>query len=186
MKLSRIVVIAISLVLSKAWAADSELNYYQVLKSLQGNWKLAPAKLQEGGATKKGPAAKLLGTGKTAMSFKVIGKGSTVQENLMPGTGMEMATMYHCDNFNNCTQVKATHYCVKQNQPQFILAPDDSSSNVVTMACDMSSSLCNSMDGHIHKITQELSPDGNHLTTTYTIFKDGKFQNNVIYHFVRQ
>ena len=47
---------------------------------LKGESKLASADMQAGGATKKGPAAKLLGTGKTAMAFHVMGKRSEVQE----------------------------------------------------------------------------------------------------------
>jgi hypothetical protein len=49
---------------------------------LNGDWVLSPTEIQEGGATKKGPAAKLVGAGRTALSFKVVGKSSAVQENL--------------------------------------------------------------------------------------------------------
>ena len=161
------------------------MDNYLALADLKGDWKLAPAEQQEGGATKKGPAAKMLGTDGTAMSFKVIGKGSTVQENLLPGTGKEMATMYHCDDFETCSQVKATHYCAKQNQPQLVLDTAGSSQNVVSLTCDMSTDLCNSDEGHVHGITHELSDEGG-LKTTYTIFHKGKFQKNSVYHFVRK
>ena len=119
------------------------------------------------------------------MSFKVIGKGSTVQESLLPGTGKEMATMYHCNDFKNCTKVEARHYCAKQNQPELVLDTDKSNDNLIVMNCDMRSDLCNSMEGHIHKIQHELSQDKKHLKTTYTSYKDGKFQKNSIYHFDR-
>ena len=99
--LKTIITLSLALFLASAWAASPAVDNYNTMKMLKGDWKLAPANKQEGGATKKGPAAKLLGTSKTAMSFKVIGKGSTVQENLLPGTGKEMATMYHCDKFKN-------------------------------------------------------------------------------------
>jgi len=185
MKISKTISVAgIALACSMAFATQPALDNYQTLAKLQGEWKLAPANKQEGGATKKGPAAKIIGTDKTAMSFKVIGKGSTVQENLLPGTGKEMATMYHCDEFKNCSQVKATHYCAKQNQPELILDASASSKNVITMNCDPSSALCNSEEGHVHKITHEIS--GDNLKTTYTIFKNGKLEKNSVYHFVRK
>lgn len=174
------------LLANSVWASPPALDSYKTLTSLQGVWKLAPADKQEGGATKKGPAAKLVGTDKTAMSFKVIGKGSTVQENLLPGTGKEMATMYHCNDFKNCSQVQATHYCAKQNQPELSLDAAGSSDHVISMTCDMSSALCNSSEGHVHKITHELSQDKNNLKSTYTIFKGGKFKKNSVYHFVRK
>ena len=95
MKLIYIVTILSPLLLiSNVWA-DNTTGYYKTLTLLNGDWKLSPANQQEGGATKKGPAAKLINTDATAMSFRVIGKGSTVQESLLPGTAKEMATMYH-------------------------------------------------------------------------------------------
>lgn len=180
-----IIFMALSLFVYNVLAASPALNNYKTLASLEGDWKLASAEKQEGGATKKGPAAKLIGTDKTAMSFKVIGKGSTVQENLLPGSGKEMATMYHCNDFKNCSQVKATHYCAKQNQPKLVLNESSSSDRIVAMNCDPASAVCNSGEAHVHNLTHELSVDKNHLKTTYTIFKDGKFKKNSIYHFVR-
>jgi len=138
--------------LSSVWAASNTLNNYKTLTLLGGDWMLSPLAEQEGGATKKGPAAKLIGTDETAISFKVIGKGSTIQENLLPGTGKEMATMYHCNNFKDCTQVQATHYCAKQNQPELILDTDNTTGSVIVMTCDMNTLPCSSVEGHVHMI----------------------------------
>ena len=171
---------------SSALAGNTSLDHFKTLSSLDGEWRLSPADQQEGGATQKGPAQKLLGTDKTAMRFKVIGKGSTVQENLLPGTGKEMATMYHCDSFKQCRQVQARHYCAKQNQPELVLDVAKSNERLIVMNCDMTSALCNSVEGHVHRITHELSQDNNHLKTTYTIFKDGKLEKRSIYHFDRK
>lgn len=178
--------IGLSLLINSAWATSPAQVNYNTISSLQGDWKLAAADQQEGGATKKGPASKLVGTDKTAISFRVIGKGTTVQENLLPGTGKEMATMYHCNNFKNCSQVQAKHYCAKKNQPELLLDSKTSSANVISLACDMSTALCNSSEGHVHKITHKLSQDKNQLKTTYAIFKGGKFKKSSIYHFVRK
>ena len=179
-------ILFLALALSSVWAATTSLNHYKTLTLLKGDWMLSSANEQEGGATKKDPAAKLIGTDKTAISFKVIGKGSTIQENLLPGTGKEMATMYHCDDFKACSQVQATHYCAKQNQPELMLDTENTTDSVIAMTCDMNTSLCNSVEGHVHKIKHELSQDNNHLRTTYTIFKDGKFKKDSIYHFDRK
>ncbi len=178
--------ITLTLAMGSVWASSNALTSYNTIASLQGDWQLSPATLQQGGATKKGPAAKLLGTNRTAMNFKVIGKGSTVQETLLPGTPKEMATMYHCDNFKNCNQVKATHYCAKQNQPALVLDERKSSGNIVVASCDMNTTLCQSAEAHVHQISHELSADNNHLKTTYAIYKDGKQQKLSVYHFDRK
>ena len=81
------------LLMNVAWADSNSAGHYKTLTLMKGDWKLSPANQQEGGATKKGPAAKLMDTDTVAMSFKVIGKGRTVQESLLPDTGKEMATM---------------------------------------------------------------------------------------------
>ena len=179
-------ILSLALVVNSVWAATTSLNHYKTLTLLEGDWMLAPADEQEGGATKKGPAAKLVGTENTAISFKVIGKGSTIQENLLPGTGKEMATMYHCNDFKDCSKVQATHYCAKQNQPELVLDTANTTDNVIAMACDMSTSLCNSVEGHVHMIRHELSQDSNHLRTTYTIYKGGRYEKDSIYHFNRK
>ena len=132
------------------------------------------------------PAAKLVGTDITAIIFKVIGKGRAIQENLLPGTGKEMATMYHCNDFKDCSKVQATHYCAKQNQPELILDTAKTTSNMIVMACDMNTSPCNSVESYVHMIKHELSQDSNNLRTTYTIYKDDKYEKDSIYHFKRK
>ena len=94
--------------------------------------------------------------------------------------------MYHCDDFKDCTRIQAKHYCAKQNQPELVLDTEKSSAGVLVTSCDMDTPLCNSAEGHVHQITHELSGDENHLKTTYTIYKGGKFQKNSIYHFDRK
>jgi hypothetical protein len=184
--LSYTCILMVTLLGSGVWAATPTLNHYKTLTLLEGDWVLSPADAQEGGATRKGPAAKLIGTDEAAIVFKVIGQGSTLQENLLPGTEKEMATMYHCNDFRNCSQVQAKHYCAKQNQPELILNEADSTESVIIVACDMDTSLCNSGEGHVHMIKHELSEDNNHLKTTYTIYNNGKFENDSIYHFDRK
>jgi hypothetical protein len=179
-------ILGLALVSSSAWADTNMLDSFKTLTMLDGDWTLSPADTQEGGATKKGPAAKLVGTDKTAIRFKVVGKGSAIQENLLPGTAKEMVTMYHCNDFRSCSQVQAKHYCAKQNQPELLLDAASSKDSVILMACDMDTALCNSSEGHVHMIKHELSKDNHHLKTTYTIYSDGKLEKNSIYHFDRK
>lgn len=187
MKCARFTPVAgLVLMVSSAWADTSALDNYRTLTMLDGSWVLSPADKQEGGAAKKGPAAKIVGTDMIAISFKVVGKGSALQENLLPGTGKEMVTMYHCNDFKNCTQVQAKHYCAKQNQPELVLDAAKSSDSVIVMACDMNTALCNSAEGHVHGIRHEMSNDNKHLKTTYTIYSNGKFEKDSIYHFDRK
>ena len=184
--ISYVSMLSLALVFTGAWAGTDSLSHYKTLTMLDGEWVLSPADAQEGGATKKGPAAKLIGTDKTAISFKVVGKGSAVQENLLPGTVKEMVTMYHCNDFRNCSQVQAKHYCAKQNQPELMLDASKSGNSVIVMTCDENTSLCNSAEGHVHMIKHEMTQDNNHLKTTYTIYSNGKFEKNSVYHFNRK
>lgn len=184
--ISYIFIFSLTLGFNSVQADTNALNHYATLTILDGDWVLSPVDVQEGGSTKKGPAAEIIGTDNTAISFKVVGKGSAVQESLLPGTVKEMVSMYHCDDFNNCLQVQAKHYCAKQNQPELILDAAKSSDSVIIMACDMNTTLCNSAAGHVHGIKHELSQDNEHLKVTYTIYKDGKYENDSIYHFDRK
>ena len=71
--ISHIFIISLTLISNSVWADTNALNHYKTLTMLDGDWILSPADAQEGGATKKGPAEKLIGTDMTAMSFKAPG-----------------------------------------------------------------------------------------------------------------
>ena len=103
--------IVMSLLSAGAMANSSANDVYNWTSKLAGDWKLAPAEQQVGKATTKGPAGKMMNTEQTAISFQMTGRGSAIQEVLLPGTKKEMVTMYHCYN-KECSWVKATHYCL--------------------------------------------------------------------------
>jgi len=85
-------------------------------EALKGEWMLSPADRQTGTDSYKHKAvAPLAGTDATGIAFKLIGRETTIQEDLLPNTRKQMVTMYHCKDIA-CTTLKATHYCVKQNQ----------------------------------------------------------------------
>jgi hypothetical protein len=168
-------------------AAESEPDPRQVfdwIKKLEGEWVLSAAEVQEGGTKTHPSVVNTLGTDQVAMKFTLIGRGSTVQEDLLPGTGRQMVTMYHCKD-SSCSAVKATHYCAKQNQPEF-LASMDSSQQELKFECDMTTELCQSWDGHIHRITHQLSENGAHLRAVYSTFLNGEYTSDTIFHFDRK
>jgi hypothetical protein len=179
-------VLAPSLAVAVAIAAPTTEpeQVYDWLRQLEGEWALSPAERQEGKATQRPEVAAMLGTGQLGMSFKLVGRGSTVQEDLLPGTERQMVTMYHCKDAS-CSAVKATHYCAKQNQPEF-LASMESTPDRLVFECDMSTELCQSWDDHIHKITHELSADGTHLRAVYSSFMNGEHSKDTIFHFDRK
>ena len=157
---------------------------YEWIKQLEGEWTLSSIDRQEGGTKTHPSVVSLFGTEQVAMNFKLVGRESTVQEDLLPGTQRHMVTMYHCLD-SSCSDVKATHYCAKRNQPEF-LASRTSSSSELTFECDMNTELCQSWDGHIHRITHQLSDDGMHLRSAYANYLNGEYTEDTVFHFDRK
>ena len=156
-------------------------------QTLIGEWKLsAPEAQTETESYKHKAVLPLAGTDATAMAYKLIGGEVTIQEDLLPGTAKQMVTMYHCKDIA-CTNLKATHYCSKQNQPEFLANLQESTPERFVFECDMSTELCRSDEDHIHQIVHELSNDGRHLKSSYFAWKNGKLNTtHSIYHFDRK
>ena len=155
--------------------------------ALKGEWVLSPADKQLGTDSYKHPAlVPLVGTGKTGMAYKLIGRETTIQEDLLPGTAKQMVTMYHCKDIA-CTTLKATHYCTKQNQPEFIAKLEASTPERFVFDCDMGTELCQSDEDHVHQIILELSDGGEHLKASYLAWENKKPKEvSSIYHFDRR
>ena len=171
---------------SLAEEADS-LDVYYWMEALSGQWVLSPAEQQTGTDSYKHKAvAPIVGTDATGISFKSIGGSSTIQEDLLPNTAKQMVTMYHCKDIE-CMQIKATHYCVKQNQPEFIANLTDSHENMIVFDCDMNTEWCQSDEDHVHQIIHEISNNGKHLKSSYLSWENKKpKKNSSIYHFDRK
>lgn len=179
--------LALSLTLS-AQAEDADAyDVYEWMESLEGEWILSPADKQTGTNSYKHKAVfPMLGTDKTGISFKSIGKKSTIQEDLLPNSPKQMVTMYHCKDIE-CEQIKATHYCVKQNQPEFIANFKKSTPTKIIFDCDMTTEICQSNEDHVHTIIHEITNNGKHLKTSYLSWENKKPKNNSsIYHFDRK
>jgi len=165
---------------------NDPLEMYEYMRTaLVGNWKLSPADKQLGTTSYKSKyLTSLVDTDATATAYKLIGFGSTLQEDLLPDTQKQMVTMYHCDDYIDCTQVLATHYCTKMNQPQFKMDLKNTTKEKIIFNCNMETKLCNSNEDHIHKIIMEFSNGGKHLKTSYLGWTDQKpNKKNSIYHF---
>jgi hypothetical protein len=153
---------------------------------LIGEWSLSPEDMQVDttGAYKHKAVYPLVGTDATASAYKLIGKGATLQEDLLPDTAKQMVTMYHCDNFSDCKEIKATHYCAKKNQPEFLLNSKETTPNKFVFDCNMKTELCNSDQDHIYRIILEISNNGKHLKSSYLGLKNQiPNEKNSIYHF---
>jgi len=155
-------------------------------QSLSGKWVLSPAEAQIGTESYKHPAVlPLVGTNATGIAFKLIGGEVTIQEDLLPDTRKQMVTMYHCKDIA-CTNLKATHYCSKQNQPEFLANLGASTPKKIIFDCDMSTELCQSDEDHVHQIIHEISEDGKHLKSSYLSWQDKKPKaESSIYYFDR-
>jgi len=157
---------------------------------LADTWSLSAAEKQidTTGAHKNPAIVHLVGDeNATGTEYKVIGRGATLEEILLPNTMKSMVTMYHCNSYTNCTELWATHYCAKQNQPRFILNLEETTDDKFVFDCDMKTELCNSSEDHIHQIILELSDEDDHLKASYLAWKDKKLRDkHSIYHFDRQ
>ncbi|KYJ87264.1 hypothetical protein [Sulfurovum riftiae] len=169
--------------------ADPAEVFEEMKKSLKGEWRLSEEakQIDTTGAYKNPYIYHLVGTDQTALAYKFIGFGSTLQEDLLPDTKKQMVTMYHCDDYVDCSELRATHYCAKMNQPEFILNTKETKKGKFVFDCNMKTKLCNSNEDHIHKIILEFSENGNHLKSSYLGWTDQKpNKKNSIYHFDRK
>ena len=160
--------------------------YEHMSAILKGEWKLSPEAKQTNttGAYKNKLVFPLVGTETTALAYKDIGFGSSLQEDLLPNTKKQMVTMYHCDEYLDCPQLLATHYCTKMNQPSFILDAKNSTKEKIVFNCNMDTALCKSDEDHIHNIILEFSNGDKHLKTSYLGWTNQKpNKKNSIYHF---
>lgn len=183
-----ILILIMSISFSNSLHAETDaFDIYDWMDTLKGEWTLSSADKQIGTDSYKSKAlVGLVGTQKPAMVFKSIGRESTIQEDLLPNTLKQMVTMYHCRDIE-CNDLKATHYCVKQNQPEFIANLKLSTPTHIVFDCDMSTEVCQSDEDHVHTIIHEITQNGHHLKSSYLSWKDKKPKKiSSIYHFERK
>ena len=148
--------------------AATPAEVYKSIGALEGEWKLSKTEKQQGSCSYEEGEAPDIG-----ITFKYIGRNTTIQEELLPNSERQMVTMYHCSDIA-CSNIKGTHYCVKMNQPVYLANLKESTPNKIIMECDMSTELCNSNENYVFKVIHELSPDGKRLKSSYLSKKDKK------------
>jgi hypothetical protein len=169
--------------LAGAAHAGGGTEQYNWLQKLEGDWVLSSNQIGE--AAKHPVIAPLVGAGKVALSYRMVGSKTTLQENIFPGTPREMATMYHCFD-KECTEVVADHYCSLKNQPVLRATPQPAAGKLV-FTCDPSAAVCSSPDPHLHVMTIE-APSGasGQIRTTLSIHRDGKPAEDLVFLFERK
>ena len=107
------IVISLVIALSFSVNANAEMSakdIYYTLMSFDGEWKFIKGE-QQGSCTRGDDAD-------AAVVYKMIGKETAIQEDLMPGSAYQMVTMYHLEDPKD-VELIGTHYCVKKNQPAY-------------------------------------------------------------------
>ena len=146
-----------------AHAQMSSTEVFETLQSFDGEWDFVPGE-QRGSCTKGAD-------GDAAIEFKMIGKNTAVQENLMPGSAYQMVTMYHLEDLNE-KDVIGAHYCVKKNQPAYRADLKNSTDEKLIFKCDKTrSKLCEYKEpyggSYVDSVTYEISDGGDALTVHY-------------------
>lgn len=139
---------------------------FERLKQLAGEW----VAVDEAGA----PAERVL------VIYRVTGAGSTLMEQLFPGTDHEMITMYHLDG----DDLVLTHYCAAGNQPRMKAKPGDS---VDRIEFDFAggANINPSHDAHMHSAVFEY-PGGDRLRSSWDLHADGRKQDTKVFDLIRK
>ena len=123
----------------------------QKIKSLAGKWE--------------GPSPDMP-NGKIILDYKVTSNGSVVVETIMPGTPMEMISVYRD---NNEGKLAMTHYCAMANQPEMVLQNPGSEK----MSLELDPKSIKAGEPHMHHLDM-LIKDANHVEQTWQCSPDGK------------
>ena len=142
-----------------AQSAITAADAFASIKKLEGRWK--------GPSPMKG-----MPPGNTV--FRVTAGGSAVQETILPGTKMEMLSIYHMDKGN----LLMTHYCAIGNQPRMKLNTRTSTASELVFDFAGGTNLNPRRDMHMHSqriILPRPSKAGpQKLTTSGTSWEGGK------------
>lgn len=120
------------------------------LKSLAGTWEGMTEKVKDK---------------PTVVTYAVTGGGSAVEEKIMPGTPMEMTTVYYDEG----GKVRLTHYCALGNHPSMKL--DKSDANKLEFSL-VDGSIASPAEMHMHALALTMA-DKDHLVADWTLFDKG-------------
>jgi hypothetical protein len=159
---SVLVAVACLLLPVVAAAGEREDQAFAQLKALAGTWDAV---------TPNGPGL---------IVYRVASAGSTVIEEMFPGTDHEMITVYHRDG----EQLVATHYCAAGNQPRTALDASVPASEGLRFAFTGGSNM-KPEDGHIHGWSIRIA-DANHVEERWTYWEGGKEQHVTVFTMARR
>ena len=155
-------ILAIALLATTAVAAQAAVtaaDAFASLKKLEGRWR--------GPSPMKG-----MPPGNTI--FHVTAGGSAVEERILPGTKMEMLSVYHMDKGD----LLMTHYCAAGNQPRMKLNTRTSTAGELVFDFAGGTNLNPRRDMHMHSQRMTLprpTKAGSQKLTTYgTSWEGGK------------
>ena len=150
---------------SHTWAVDGKKNhemppYYegsselQKMKTLAGAWS---GEHKMGDQVSPGDA-----------TYKITSNGSAVVETLMPGTPMEMISIYFDDKKGKLNMV---HYCSLANQPKLDLIESKGNKIILDFSEDNDIDVATEM--HMHGLTIIFNEDGT-VKHEWVSYQDGK------------
>ncbi|AIE87857.1 hypothetical protein OP10G_4489 [Fimbriimonas ginsengisoli Gsoil 348] len=109
---------------------------------------------------------------KSTVVYKVTAGGSALVETQLPGTEMEMISVYHMDG----DRLLMTHYCAAHNQPTMKLIPGKDPSKLRFEF--VSGTNMKPADMHMHSVVFHLI-DKDHMVSDWTSFMKGKSAGSV-------
>lgn len=101
--------------------------------------------------------------------YKVTAGGSAVEETILPGSPMEMVSMYHLDG----DTLRMTHYCAAGNQPRTKLDLKASTPELLVFAFDGGTNFDPAKDMHMHEGRITIK-DAKHMETEWIGYQNGK------------
>jgi hypothetical protein len=125
---------------------------FEKLKALNGEWR---GTVQ----TKDGPPV--------TVTYRTTSNGNAVLEDLFPGTGHEMITVYHLDG----DALVLTHYCALGNQPRMSLTKSDPGELVFDFAGG--ANVKPEVDAHMHSARIWLR-DADHVESEWVVYQSGR------------
>jgi len=142
---------------------------FDLIKSLAGSW------------TTTSTMEEMPGT--LEVRYRVVGGGSVVEEDFMPGHPHEMISMYHMDN----GRLMMTHYCAVGNQPRMTAEPcsalDEDCPELRFRFRDCTN-LASANDGHMREMDMTIV-DRDTFSSKWTFFKDGKADHSAKFRWTR-
>lgn len=137
---------------------------FEKMKTLAGDWQ-ATADMGQGPV-------------KVTTQYRVIAGGSALEERMFPDTPKEMVTLYH----EKDGRLVLTHYCMLCNRPSMTLVKSDDKSLTFDLAKD--SEIKVDSEKHMHSAVFTFV-DADHLTQNWTLYDNGKAQDEHPFQFVR-